>query len=134
MKTNVLFFTRGAKDKATTKAVWFYDMRTNAPSFGKRTPFTRAHFADFEKVYGDDPLAKSKRRDQGEAGHFRRFTREEIAKRGDSLDITWLKDDSVAGHDDLAEPDVIAAEIVAQLQAATEEMEALRAELNAGDT
>jgi type I restriction enzyme M protein len=55
VKTNVLFFTRGEKDKGNTKAVWFYDMRTNAPSFGKRTPFTRAHFADFEKAFGSDP-------------------------------------------------------------------------------
>ena len=45
VKTNVLFFTRGEKDRASTKAVWFFDMRTNMPSFGKRTPFTRAHFA-----------------------------------------------------------------------------------------
>ena len=113
VKTNVLFFTRGEKDKGNTKAVWFFDMRTNAPSFGKRTPLTRAHFADFEKAYGTDPLGKSKRKDQGESGRFRKFTREDIQKRSDNLDITWLKDDSVAGHEDLPEPDVIAAEIIA---------------------
>lgn len=104
-------------------------MRTNAPSFGKRTPFTRAHFAEFEKAYGEDPLGKSRRKDLGEGGRFRKFTREEIAKRGDNLDISWLKDDSVAGHEGLAEPDVIAAEIVAQLQTAMEEMEAIRESL-----
>jgi type I restriction enzyme M protein len=129
VKTNVLFFTRGEKDKANTKAVWFYDMRTNAPSFGKRTPFTRAHFAEFEKAFGTDPLGKSKRKDQGETGRFRKFTREEIAKRGDNLDISWLKDDSVTDHADLPEPEVIAAEIVAQLQTALEQMTALREEL-----
>ncbi|AKV04341.1 Type I restriction-modification system, DNA-methyltransferase subunit M [Labilithrix luteola] len=131
VKTNVLFFTRGAKDKDNTKAVWFFDMRTNAPSFGKRTPLTRAHFAEFEKAYGSDPLAKSKRKDQGEAGRFRKFTREEIAKREDNLDVSWLKDDSVTDHADLAEPDVIAAEIVSQLQTALEEMQALQEELGA---
>jgi type I restriction enzyme M protein len=129
VKTNVLFFTRGEKDKANTKAVWFYDMRTNAPSFGKRTPFTRGHFAGFEKAYGADAQGKSKRKDQGEAGQFRKFTREEVAKRGDNLDISWLKDDSVTDHADLAEPDVIAAEIVALLRTAMDEMEALQAEL-----
>jgi type I restriction enzyme M protein len=129
VKTNVLFFTRGDKDKATTKAVWFYDLRTNMPSFGKRTPFTRAHFAEFEKAYGTDAHGKSKRKDQGETGRFRKFTREEIAKRGDSLDISWLKDDSVTDHADLPEPDVIAAEIVAQLQTALDEMLALQEEL-----
>jgi len=129
VKTNVLFFTRGEKDRANTKAVWFFDMRTNMPSFGKRTPFTRAHFAEFEKAYGEDPHGKSKRKDQGEIGRFRKFTREEIAKRGDNLDISWLKDDSVTDHADLPEPEEIAAEIVTQLQTALEEMQALQEEL-----
>jgi type I restriction enzyme M protein len=107
-------------------------MRTNAPSFGKRTPFTRAHFADFEKAYGDDPLGKSKRKDLGEAGKFRKFTRDEIATRGHNLDITWLSDESVTHHDDLAEPNVIADEIIAQLKMALDEIDALRAELGSG--
>src|SRR5688500_17057547 len=97
-------------------------MRTNAPSFGKRTPFTRAHFTDFEKSFGPDPFGKSKRKDQGETGRFRKFTREEISKRSDNLDISWLKDDSHTHHDELPEPDLVAAEIVAQLQTALEEM------------
>jgi type I restriction enzyme M protein len=101
------------------------------PSFGKRTPFTRAHFAEFEKAYGTDPHGKSKRKDQGDAGRFRKFTREEISKRGDNLDISWLKDDSVTDHADLPEPDVIAAEIVAQLQTALDEMLTLQEELGA---
>jgi len=129
VKTNVLFFTRGEKDKGNTKAVWFYDMRANMPRFGKRTPFTRAHFAEFEKAYGEDPHGKSKRKDQGETGRFRKFTREEIAKRGDNLDISWLKDDSVTDHADLPEPEVLAAEIVEQLRVAMEEMAALQEEL-----
>ena len=129
VKTNVLFFTRGAKDKDGTKAVWFYDMRTNAPSFGKRTPLTRGHFAEFEKAYGEDPLGGSKRVDQGEQAKWRKFTREEIAGRGDSLDISWLKDGSVTDHAELAEPEVIAAEIVGLLRTALEEMQALQEEL-----
>lgn len=44
VKTNVLFFTRGKTEKNNTKNVWYYDMRTNMPSFGKRTPFTRKAF------------------------------------------------------------------------------------------
>ena len=131
VKTNVLFFTRGAKDKGNTKSVWFFDMRTNMPSFGKRTPLMRVHFAEFEKAYGEDPLGKSKRKDLGEAGRFRKFTREEIEKRDDNLDISWLKDDSVTDHADLLEPDVIAAEVVAQLEAALEEMQGLQEELGA---
>jgi type I restriction enzyme M protein len=129
VKTNVLFFSRGAKDKGNTKALWFYDLRTNAPSFGKRTPLTRAYFADFERAFGEDPFGKSKRKDEGETGRFRKFSREDIEKRGDNLDIAWLRDESLAGHADLPGPEVIAAEIMAQLQTAMEEIDALREDL-----
>jgi type I restriction enzyme M protein len=125
VKTNVLFFTRGEKDVGTTKAVWIYDMRTNAPGFGKRTPLTREHFAEFEGVFGGDPLGKSKRKDQGESGRFRRFTREDVAKRGENLDITWLKDDGHTSAEDLPEPEEIVAEILEKLGVAMAEMEAL---------
>ncbi len=125
VKTNVLFFTRGQKDTGNTKAVWIYDMRTNAPAFGKRTPFTREHFADFEKAFGDDPLGKSRRKDEGDAGRFRKFTREEIAQRGESLNIPWLRDEGHANADDLQDPDEIATEIVANLQIAITEMDEL---------
>lgn len=131
VKTNVLFFSRGAKETGNTKAVWFFDMRTNAPAFGKRTPFTREHFAELEKVFGDDPLGKSKRKDQGETGRFRKFTREEIAKRGENLDITWLKDEGHTDADDLPEPEALADEIVANLQVALDEISALRDALGA---
>lgn len=129
VKTNVLFFARGARDKDNTKAVWVFDMRTNMPSFGKRTPFARAHFEEFEKAFGPDPLGTSKRKDGGVEGRFRRFTREEIRKRGDNLDIQWLKDESVTDHADLPEPDEIALEIVARLQTSLEAMQGLHEEL-----
>lgn len=127
VKTNVLFFTRGPADRVrgNTEGVWFYDLRTNVPQFGKRTPLTRGHFAAFEEAFGDDPLGGSPRVDQGPAGRFRRFSREEIARRGDSLDVTWLRDDSAGSHEDLPAPKEIAAEITAKLQAAMAEMEEL---------
>lgn len=131
VKTNVLFFRKGEKDKGNTKRVWIYDMRTNAPSYGKRTPLRREHFLAFEKAYGEDAMGRSKRVDEGEGGRFRGFGREEIEKRGDNLDILWLKDASVVDHAELPEPEEIAGEIVARLQAALEEMEGLREELGA---
>jgi len=99
--------------------VWVYDMRTNMPSFGKRTPLTEAHFKEFEKAYGQDPHGGSKRKDEGPDGRFRQFSREDIAKRGDNLDISWLKDDDATSAEDLPEPDVIAAMILEKLQVAT---------------
>ncbi len=127
VKTNVLFFTRGPakKDTGNTERTWVFDLRANMPSFGKRTPLTRAHFAEFESAYGGDSLGRASRVDQGESGRFRCFSREQLQARGDVLDISWLRDESAARHDELPEPEEIAAEILAKLRDALEEMESL---------
>ena len=118
VKTNVLFFTKISNNNVgSTKNVWIYDMRANMPKFGKRTPFTRAHFADFQAAYGDDPHAIAARTDQGESGRFRSFSRAAIAERNDSLDIAWLKDDSAEDAADLPEPAVLAQEAMDELEA-----------------
>jgi len=133
VKTNVLFFTRGETDKGHTRETWVYDLRANMPQFGKRTLFTREHFAAFEAAFGDDPLggpdALARREDTGETGRFRRFTREEIAARGDSLDIAWLKDDSDGSTDALPEPAVLAVAAMTELEAAMDELRGILAEL-----
>lgn len=131
VKTNVLFFTRGTTEKGNTKEVWVYDLRANMPQYGKRTVLTRAHFNEFVAAVGDDPLGQrlSTRTDTGEAGRFRRFTREWIAERGDSLDIAWLKDESETSAEDLPEPATIAQETLLVLEAAFEEVRGILAEL-----
>ena len=133
VKTNELFFTRGAQDKGNTKEVRIYDMRSNMPNFGKRTPFTREHLADFEKAIGKDPLGQAaalkKRKDTGETGHFRKFTREWIAQRDDSLDISWIKDDSTESSADLPEPAVLAASAIEEMEAIMEDRRCIIAEL-----
>lgn len=127
VKTNVLFFTRGETDTGHTQQVWVYDLRTNMPAFGKRTPLTHGHFAEFEQCYGKQSDGTGKRTDQGESGRFRCFTREQIAARGDNLDISWLKDDESTGADELPEPEEIAALIRERLTTALDEMDALSA-------
>ncbi len=130
VKTNVLFFTKVSdRASASTKHVWVYDLRANMPKFGKRTPFTRAYFTEFEAAYGADPLGAAARTDQGEAGRFRCFTRESIAARSDSLDIAWLKDDSVEDAADLPEPAALAQEAILELEAAVAELQGILAEL-----
>ena len=133
VKTNVLFFTRGEKDKGNTKEVWVYDLRANMPQYGKRTLLVREHFAEFEAAFGDDPLggakALAKRKDTGEQGRFRKFTREQIAARDDSLDIAWLKDDSDTSADELSEPAVLAQEAMGELEAALDELRGILEEL-----
>jgi type I restriction enzyme M protein len=126
VKTNVLFFERGKTDKGQTKDVWFFDMRTNMPAFGKRTPFTREHFAEFEKAYGVDPGGGSKRKDEGEAGRWRVYTREAIRGRADNLDVTWLADAAAEGAEGPGEPADIARQLAALLQKAAAEIEALQ--------
>ena len=136
VKTNVLFFTRGHSDKDNTKETWVYDLRANMPQFGKRTQLSREHFADFEQAFGDDPsgylTSLAKRTDTGPAGRFRRFTRQEIADRGDSLDIAWLKDDAATDAADLPEPAALAADAITELQAALAGLQLILDEL--GDT
>lgn len=133
VKTNVLFFTRGATDKGNTKETWVYDMRSNVPQFGKRTQLTRTHFKEFETAFGRDPLGQAKslkkRIDTGEQGRFRRFTREWIAERGDNLDIGWRQDDGEGDKDELFDPTILAREAMDELERAFEELRGILAEL-----
>ncbi|MBK1854992.1 N-6 DNA methylase [Verrucomicrobiaceae bacterium 5K15] len=134
VKTNVLFFTKGtAKDKhqeeGCTKHVWFYDLRTNAPSYGKRTPFTAKELEPFEKAYGKSPLGTSKRIDEGEEGKFRKFTREQIKERNENLDISWIRDGNTTDSADLPQPEVIADDILKNLKTALAEIEQLKEEM-----
>ncbi|MCB1462637.1 MAG: N-6 DNA methylase [Nitratireductor sp.] len=129
VKTNVLFFQRCTSDRGNTKAVWVYDMRANMPAFGKTRPLTVADFADFETSYGDDPNGVAERKDQGEEGRWREFTREAITARNDNLDITWLRDTEAEAEETLTEPEDIAAAIIGHLKAALEEIEALSEEI-----
>lgn len=133
VKTNVLFFTRGEKDKGNTKEVWVYDLRTNMPQFGKRTQLAEIHFKQFEDAFGDDPLGQSKslkqRIDTGEQGRFCHFTREWIAEHGDNLDISWRQGNNEGENGGPLEPAVLAQEAMDELEAAFEELRGILAEL-----
>jgi len=123
VKTNVLFFTRERTNAGNTKGVWVYDMRTNMPAFGKRTPLDEKHFESFELAFGNDPYGKFRRKDQGEEGRFRYFTKEDIAKQSDNLDISWLKEEGI--DELLPEPEIIVAQIMANLSTAMKEIQIL---------
>jgi type I restriction enzyme M protein len=129
VKTNVLFFERHSADTGGTQDVWVYDLRTNMPAFGKRTPLTRDHFAEFEAAYGDNAHGHAKRKDTGETGRFRCFSRDDIRKRGENLDLTWLRDDDATHHDDLPAPEVLVAGALENLRDAMDELQELEREL-----
>ncbi|WP_447530421.1 N-6 DNA methylase [Vreelandella sp. TE19] len=165
VKTNVLFFTKGAaedkhQDTGCTDYVWVYDLRTNMPSFGKRTPFGKQHLTPFEAVYGDDPNGQSPRREgewsfnadeiavdaeaaeenQGVSddrlakSRWRCFSREWIRDtKGDSLDISWLKDKDSVDASELPAPEVLAGEAMSELVQALGELDGLMRELGAED-
>ncbi len=98
VKTNVLFFTREKTDKGNTKEVWFYDLRTNMPSFGKTNPLKKEDFAGFEAAY------EAPDRHAVEDERWSVFTREEIAEKGNSLDLGLIRDDSITEYEDLPDP------------------------------
>ena len=133
VKTNVLFFTRGATEKGNTTEVWVYDLRANALAFGKRKVLGREHFSEFEAAFGDDPMGGSARlkarKDHGELGRWRRFNRDWIAARGDNLDIAWLKDESEGNGEGLPEPAELAQEAIGELAGALEDLRSLLVEL-----
>ncbi|HGS5145877.1 TPA: N-6 DNA methylase [Vibrio parahaemolyticus] len=162
VKTNVLFFTKGStKDKLQeencTENVWVYDLRTNMPSFGKRSPFNDIHLAPFENVYGEDANGQSQRQEgewsfdafeievdksaseenqnvDNDLAHsrWRCFSRDWIRQsKDDSLDISWLKDKDSVDASNLPEPSVLAKEAKQQLNDALNELDLLLLELGA---
>ncbi|SKB39381.1 type I restriction enzyme M protein [Salegentibacter holothuriorum] len=140
VKTNVLFFTRSTTEIENTKRVWFYDMRTNVPNYGKRTPFTEKAFEDFVKAYTGgisvknveadyDGIISDEKRKQIKDERWKSISREEIAKKNDSLDLGLIADESISNGDDLGEPIEIAEEALAELNSITAELNAMIKEL-----
>ena len=122
VKTNVLFFTRGITDKSNTNEVWFYDLRTNMPSFGKTNPLKKEHFKDFIAAY------TAKDRHAVEDDRWNVLTREEL---GNTLDKGLIRDESVLDYDDLPDPIESGEECIAQLEEAVDLMMSVVKELKA---
>lgn len=124
VKANVLFFdNKGASKEPWTKEVWIYDFRTNIHFTLKKDPVKYGDLADFIKCY--NPGNRHKRTqtysDTNPEGRWRKFTYDEIIARDKtSLDIFWLKDESLADLDNLPDPDVLANEIIENLEAGLE--------------
>ena len=122
VKANVLFFRRreGA-EQAWTRDLWVYDLRTNKHFTLKQNPLTRADLDDFVACY--NPANRHQRQ---ETERFKRFTYDELIARDKvSLDLFWLRDESLEDIDNLPAPAVLAAEIAEDLQSALTEIQAL---------
>lgn len=123
VKANVLFFDNHAASKEPwTKDVWFYDYRTNIHHTQKKKPLRYEDLKEFIDCY--NPLDRYKRKElwneeKNPEGRWRKFSYDQIIARDKtSLDIFWLKDKSLADLDNLPEPDVLAEEIVQNIEAA----------------
>ena len=134
VKANVIFFDkRPASPETQTKTVWIYDFRTNIHFTLKQNPMTDRNLADFITCY--HPENRYERQEtwseENPDGRWRKFSVEEIMARDKtSLDIFWLKDKSLADLDNLPSPDMLADEIIENLQGALESFQELRAQLN----
>ncbi len=140
VKTNVLFFTRGKKDENNTKNIWYYDMRTNMPSFGKRTPFTEKAFDDFVFAYSggiaadeimqyDGKIDDAKRKTISDE-RWQNISRETVVAKNYSLDLGLIADSSLTNAEDLGEPLEIAQEAMQELNAIQTELQNLIKELS----
>ncbi len=140
VKANVLFFDKKpASETAWTKKLWIYDLRTNKHFTLKTNPLSRDDLAEFVQLYN---VQNRNRRqptwcaqvdvasNSGPEGRWRMYNYDELTARDKaSLDIFWLKDDSLADSDNLPPPDVIAQEIVEDLQAALEQFKLIAGDL-----
>jgi type I restriction enzyme M protein len=128
VKANVLFFDRKPpSERPWTKKLWIYDFRTNQSFTLKERQLVRSDLDDFVACYNAD-----NREERSETERFKPFTYEEMLGRDKaSLDIFWLRDESLEDTDNLPAPEVIAAEIVEDLQAALDEFSAIAATLSA---
>jgi type I restriction enzyme M protein len=136
VKANVIFFDKyPASPHVQTKEVWIYDFRTNIHFTLKQNPMGVSDLYDFIKNYNPENRHKRKETysEKNPDGRFRRFTYSQIKERDKtSLDIFWIKDKSLADLDSLPDPDVLAGEIIDNLETAMESFRGIMAELENG--
>ena len=133
VKANVLFFDKKpASETPWTRALWIYDLRTNKHFTLKTNPLTRADLDEFVRLY--NPANRFDRAPTWSAenpdGRWRGYDVAELMARDKaSLDIFWLRDETLADSDNLPPPDVIAQEIVDDLEAALEQFRLIAGDL-----
>jgi type I restriction enzyme M protein len=136
VKANVLFFgKKPASETPWTKKLWIYDLRTNQHFTLKTDPLKREDLDEFVTCY--NPKNRHSRKatwlDSQPDGRWRASDYDELIVRDKaSLDIFWLKDDSLEDSANLPNPDIIAQEIVDDLEAALEQFRLIANDL--GDT
>ena len=155
VKANVLFFDRKpASEKPWTKMLWIYDLRTNMHFTLKTNPLKREDLDEFVKCYKGENLPASKKSAQASrhnrkptwtkkmeaglstqndrfAGRWRAFEYDDLINRDKaSLDIFWLKDESLEESENLPDPGILAQKIVEDLEVALDQFREIAGDLN----
>jgi len=129
VKANVLFFDRKpASEIPWTKELWIYDLRTNKHFTLKTNPLKYEDLKDFIQCYNP-----KNRHQREETERFKRFSYNELMQRDKvSLDIIWLKDESLEDMENLPDPDVLALEITENLESALDQFRAIYEDFDKG--
>jgi type I restriction enzyme M protein len=103
VKANVLFFDGKPSSKDPwTKEVWVYDYRTNVHHTLKKNPLKLSDLQDFITLYISCVFNHS------------------VLTIASLYFLTWLKDKSLADLDNLPDPDVLALEIIENIESGLE--------------
>ena len=133
VKANVIFFDKKpASPDRQTKDIWIYDFRTNIHFTLKQHPMSDVDLKDFIACYNLENRHERNETwsNENPDGRWRKFSVDEILKRDKtSLDIFWIKDKSLADLDNLPDPDVLADDIIENLQSALESFQELKKQL-----
>lgn len=133
VKANVLFFEKmEGRKQAWTDKLWVYDLRTNLHFTQKQSPIQRKDFDEFVDCYKPGNISKRKPTwsEKNPNGRWRSYDYVELVKRDKlSLDLFWIKDQSLTDTDSLSAPDIIATEIADELATAQEMFAKIAAKL-----
>jgi len=134
VKANVLFFDRKpAREEPWTKRLWIYDLRTNEHFTLKRHPLTREDLDGFVACYNPDNRHQREETwsEENSDGRWRAYDYEELVARDKAnLDIFWIRDESLEETANLPEPEVLAADIVEDLESALEQFRLIAEDLS----
>ena len=122
VKTNVLFFDRAKTDIGNTKDIWFYDLRTNMPNFGKTTPLTEKYFEEFISTFDNDEEKEKLER-------WTKISIDEVIKKDYSLDLGLIKDESLLDIEALPNPILNTNETIEKLEEAIDLLKSVVNEL-----
>ncbi len=122
VKANVIFFDRKpASETPWTKELWIYDLRTNKHFTLKTNPLKYSDLEEFVQCYKPE-----NRHVREESERFKCFSYDELIQRDKvSLDIFWLKDESLEDMENLPDPDILAVEIMENLESAVEQFKGI---------